>query len=217
MFVRDFWSRFSFSSSLTNLLSTVKGGCSSVTQQNVTYFESPNYPLASNLNFGTCSLTLLLAPYVRQVLIEFQFFELLPPTDGNCIDDKFFVVGQARNFKVPILCGIGSGQHSKRLRFYESKFRAYRFPLSLVYVEVDDVNRRLQLILATTQSAERAFSLKITQIRDYLAPQGCLQFHTQPEGIISTFNYEDVSQIQYYRRPSYFVTITLHLIHNFHS
>lgn len=54
---------------------------------------------------------------MRQVLVEFQFFELLPPTNGNCIEDKFFVVGQAINSKVPVICGIASGQHSKKTKY----------------------------------------------------------------------------------------------------
>lgn len=80
-----------------------------------------------------------------------------------------------------------------------------------MYIEVDDSNRRLQFIFTTRESSDRAFSLKITQIRDYRAPQGCLQYHTQTEGIISTFNYDDFSHIQYYRRPSYFVIYFSHL------
>lgn len=84
-----------------------------MTQQNVTYFESPNFPLASESNLGTCSLTVLLASNVNQILVEFLFFELLPPTDGDCIDDRLIISGQAVNSQVPIICGIATGQHSK--------------------------------------------------------------------------------------------------------
>lgn len=79
----------------------------------MTYFESPNFPLASESNLGTCSLTVLLASNVNQILVEFLFFELLPPTDGDCIDDRLIISGQAVNSQVPIICGIATGQHSK--------------------------------------------------------------------------------------------------------
>lgn len=92
---------------------TVKGSCSSVTQQNVTYFESPNFPMASQSNLAACSLTVLLARNVVQVLVEFMFFELLPPTEGNCIDDWLIISGQAINNNIPVVCGINTGQHSK--------------------------------------------------------------------------------------------------------
>lgn len=93
----------------------VKGGCGSVTPQNVSYFESPDFPRASQKNLGTCTFTLLLARDVRQVLIEFLFFELLPPTDGDCLEDSFVVSGQAVNSQIPTICGIATGQHSKSL------------------------------------------------------------------------------------------------------
>lgn len=92
---------------------SVKAGCRSVTHQNVTYFESPGFPLTSQGNLGTCVTTILLARGVKQLLVEFLFFELLPPTDGNCLDDRLVVVGQAMNFKVPVLCGVATGQHSE--------------------------------------------------------------------------------------------------------
>jgi hypothetical protein len=83
-----------------------------VTHQNVTYFESPNFPQASQNNFESCQLTILLARDVKQVLVDFMFFELSPPKDGNCEDDRFVVTGQAMNFDVPEICGIATGQHS---------------------------------------------------------------------------------------------------------
>lgn len=90
-----------------------RAGCSSFSHQNVTYFESPQYPLTTKVDLELCSLTLMIAPHVKQVLIEFTSFELLPPTEGNCNDDRFYVSGHARNFNVPVLCGIGNGQHSE--------------------------------------------------------------------------------------------------------
>lgn len=58
-------------------------------------------------------LTVLIARNVKQILVEFLFFELLPPTEGNCLDDIFVVSGQSVNNNVPNICGIATGQHSK--------------------------------------------------------------------------------------------------------
>lgn len=97
-----------------------------MTHQNVTYFESPNYPRASQSNLEACSLTVLLARDVKQVLVDFLFFELLPPTDGDCLDDRFVVTGQAANFDVPAICGVATGQHSKT-HFAHSSLAIFSF------------------------------------------------------------------------------------------
>jgi hypothetical protein len=84
-----------------------------VTNQNVTYFESPTFPSSFRRDLGTCTLTILLHPHTKQLLVEFLFFELMPPTDGDCLDDKFFVTGQSASNNIPVICGIATGQHSK--------------------------------------------------------------------------------------------------------
>lgn len=38
-----------------------------------------------------------------------------PPTNGTCVDDEFVISGQSINQYVPIICGINTGQHSKRI------------------------------------------------------------------------------------------------------
>lgn len=83
-----------------------------VSNQNVTYFESPNFPRSYQKKM-LCSLTVLIPKFVKQLRLEFLFFELLPPTDGNCVNDQFIVSGQALNSRVPPICGINTGQHSK--------------------------------------------------------------------------------------------------------
>lgn len=75
----------------------------------------------------------------------------------------------------------------------------------LVFIDVEG-SEKLQFNVLTSTADDRAFSIKVTQLRDNLSPQGCLQYHTNSEGIIKTFNYDDNSQIQYMRRPSYFVS-----------
>lgn len=86
--------------------------CNGFTEQEVSYFESPGYP-APSLGQLSCSMAVLLKPRTQQLLLEFEFFELLPPMNGTCVTDKFVVLGQNTNKPIPILCGINSGHHSK--------------------------------------------------------------------------------------------------------
>lgn len=170
----------------------------------MTYFESPNFPHASQKNLGSCTLTVLLARNVKQVLVDFLFFELLPPSEGNCVDDKLIVTGQNINADIPVICGIASGQHSKTNITQNNRGLKF-FDLSTVFIDVDGSDK-IQLNIITQTADDRAFSIRVTQLRDNLAPQGCLQYHKTSEGIIKTFNYDDNSQIQYFRKPSYFVS-----------
>ncbi|CAO1411408.1 unnamed protein product [Diamesa hyperborea] len=163
-----------------------KAGCNTITQQNVTYFESPKFPRAYQRSLASCILTILIPKIknVKQVLLEFLFFELLAPKDGDCVDDKLIINGKGLN-TYPIICGIATGQH--------------------MYIEVGDLmDEKLTLTVITQTTEDRAFSIKITQLIDNLAPRDCLQYFTEPEGIIKTFNYDDISKIVTYRNPSYF-------------
>jgi hypothetical protein len=93
----------------------VKSSCGYVTHQNVTYFQSPNFPLASHNNLGTCTLTVWLARNVKQLFVEFIFFETLPPSNGNCINDQFTIHTETGSMlkEIPFICGKATGQHSK--------------------------------------------------------------------------------------------------------
>lgn len=76
-----------------------------------------------------------------------------------------------------------------------------------MYIEVGDLlDEKLTLTVITQTAEDRAFSIKITQLNDSLAPRDCLQYFTEPEGIIKTFNYDDISKIVNFRNPSYFVS-----------
>lgn len=92
----------------------VQLGCNDQTAQNISYFQSPNYPAALRTKL-TCTFTVALRWNVRQVLLEFIFFEMGPPTEGNCLGDQLIVTVQNGYQKWPVLCGINSGQHRKCL------------------------------------------------------------------------------------------------------
>ncbi|XP_073819676.1 uncharacterized protein [Musca autumnalis] len=146
-------------------------GCGDTTDQSVVYFESPDYPQPFQETM-ICVLIINVRKNVQQLRLDFLMFELNRPTDGDCDEDQFVVSGQNVNFVVPVLCGINTGQH--------------------IYVHVGhSPDRKVYLsIFAKVPTGSRTFNLKITQLEDNLAPDGCLQYYTDMEGIVKSFNYD---------------------------
>ncbi|XP_030374215.1 uncharacterized protein LOC115623811 [Scaptodrosophila lebanonensis] len=160
-------------------------GCGDVTSQPVVYFESPNYPHAVR-EMMVCVLIVNVRKGVEQLRLDFQMFELSRPTNGDCLDDQFIVSGQNANFHVPVLCGINTGQH--------------------IYVHVGDTTEgKIYLsIFVKVSSGGRSFNIKISQLEDELAPTNCLQYFSDGEGIIKSFNYDLDGTIVDNREASYF-------------
>ncbi|XP_055522668.1 uncharacterized protein LOC129716845 isoform X2 [Wyeomyia smithii] len=160
-----------------------KLGCNEQTAQNLSYFQSPNYPLAVRSRL-TCTLSVGLRWNVRQVLLEFIFFEMAPPIDGNCLEDKFIISIQNSYRKYPIICGVNSGQH--------------------VFLHIDrQYSHFLYLTAVSNSDQPKAFSIRIIQLVTDEAPDGCLQFYDSVNGYIKSFNYDDHSVIVEQRNPSY--------------
>ncbi|XP_047025149.1 uncharacterized protein LOC124633831 isoform X1 [Helicoverpa zea] len=150
------------------------------------WFTNPDFPSPSTERLS-CAFALDKASEdVKQIRLDFSNFELLPPTDGSCQYDQFIVSGQNINNIIPILCGINSGQH--------------------VYIEVGDVEGPIYLTFQTVSSDSRLFSIKVTQLTssdELAAPSGCLQYYTEPQGYLESFNYRDKSDIVIAKTPSY--------------
>ncbi|XP_053678107.1 uncharacterized protein LOC128728506 [Anopheles nili] len=159
-------------------------GCDGRTEQNVSYFHSPHYPAPATGSLP-CGFTLTLHRAVRQVLLEFVFFELAPPHVGSCVVDQFIVSVQNDHRVYPVLCGINSGQH--------------------MYLDVDGAySHRLFLSGAFSTNQPRAFLVRITQLASRRAPTGCLQFHDGLTGVLKSFNYDSHSMLVPNRKASYF-------------
>uniref|UniRef100_A0A182NVI9 CUB domain-containing protein n=1 Tax=Anopheles dirus TaxID=7168 RepID=A0A182NVI9_9DIPT len=159
-------------------------GCDGRTEQNVSYFHSAQYP-APATEALPCGFTLVLQRTVRQVLLEFLFFELQPPQLGNCVEDQFIVSVQNDQRVYPVLCGINSGQH--------------------MYLDIDRAySHRLYLSAVFNSNQPRAFLVKITQLTTPRAPAACLQFHEDVSGVIKSFNYDNNSILVTNRKASYF-------------
>ncbi|EDW38515.1 GL12640 [Drosophila persimilis] len=160
-------------------------GCGDVTGQQIVYFESPNYPNAVR-EMMICVLILNVRKGVQQLRLDFQMFELSRPTNGDCVDDQFIVSGHNTNFQIPILCGINTGQH--------------------IYIHVGDSNEgKVYLsVFVKVSSGGRSFNIKVTQVEDDLAPNNCLQYFTETEGIVKSFNYDTDGSIVDNREATYF-------------
>ncbi|XP_053699105.1 uncharacterized protein LOC128746079 [Sabethes cyaneus] len=158
-------------------------GCSEKTVQNITYFQSPNYPLAVRTRL-TCTLSVGLRWNVRQVLLEFIFFEMAAPVNGNCVEDLLIISVQNSYRKYPIMCGINSGQH--------------------VFLHIDrQYSHFLYLTAVSNSDQPKAFNIRIIQLSTDEAPEGCLQYYHGINGYIKSFNYDDYSVIVKRRNPSY--------------
>uniref|UniRef100_A0A182YK70 CUB domain-containing protein n=1 Tax=Anopheles stephensi TaxID=30069 RepID=A0A182YK70_ANOST len=159
-------------------------GCDGRTEQNVSYFHSPNYPGPAT-DAVPCGFTLILQRTVQQVLLEFRFFELQPPQLGNCVEDQFIVSVQNDQHVYPVLCGINTGQH--------------------MYLDIDRAySHRLYLSAVFNSKQPRAFLVKITQLATPRAPASCLQFHEGVSGVLKSFNYDNNSVLVTNRKASYF-------------
>ncbi|CAH0586955.1 unnamed protein product [Chrysodeixis includens] len=150
------------------------------------WFTNPDFPSPSTERLS-CDFALDKASDdIKQIRLDFRNFELLPPTGGACQEDQFIVSGQNVNNVIPILCGINTGQH--------------------VYIEVGDVDGPIHFTFQTVEAESRLFSIKITQLTSFdalAAPGGCLQYFTESQGYLESFNYRDKSDIVIARTPSY--------------
>ncbi|KAJ8723315.1 hypothetical protein PYW08_003227 [Mythimna loreyi] len=161
-------------------------GCDDRSAAESGWFTNPDFPSPSTERLS-CAFGLDKASEdIKQIRLDFSNFELLPPTDGSCQDDQFIVSGQNVNSPIPILCGINSGQH--------------------IYIEVGNVDGPIYLTFQTVSSDSRLFSIKVTQLTssdDLAAPTGCLQYFTDTQGYLESFNHQDKSDIVISRIPSY--------------
>ncbi|KAK8780420.1 hypothetical protein V5799_018237 [Amblyomma americanum] len=151
--------------------------CGSVVSDDEVIFRSPEYPHQQAV-FGQCQVTVNARADVCQLRLDFTEFSLSPPETcgpraGYCLDDAFSVSAGLESSVYPVLCGFNSGQH--------------------MYV---DVSQTKQAILSVRLSArtemERRWSIRITQVSCWspnMAPEGCLQYHTNAADTITSFNF----------------------------
>lgn len=172
-----------------------QGSCRSVINANESYFVSPNFPNSQvdRMDPPICIFTLqrdnLFQKWpICQIRIDFDDFTLAPPYNGSCggLTDSFVISG-ASNFNMSGLpetgvCGDMGGQHM------------------YFNVDPDDTSRPLLLVMnaANERIFNRRWSIRIRQIpcrSPSKAPPGCLQYYTENEGSIESFNYKGFDRI----------------------
>nr|XP_027198049.1 uncharacterized protein LOC113792336 isoform X1 [Dermatophagoides pteronyssinus] len=141
---------------------------------------------------------------VRQLFLEFQ---IDPPTEGNCLGDKFTATASGMTpTAIPVLCGNNRNQHiylslptnqekrSVSIVFETNALGDYRFHLKITQIDCRVRQPPAQTgpfssisTLAARQS--RTIYQKIPNQLTYPAPTGCLQYFTQPTGTIESFNF----------------------------
>ncbi|KAH6924266.1 hypothetical protein HPB50_014535 [Hyalomma asiaticum] len=159
----------------------VSRSCGEMVTRNNSYFVDPasvGGSLTPGPNGVLCSVTVYKAdPTVCQLRLNMERFDVIgpdvSPVSGVCSHDAFHVSGQDENSVVPLICGVNNGQH--------------------VYVSVSQSNGpvRLSMFLAPN-ATHRNWRIRVIQLAcgsQRLAPSGCLQYHEDPTGLISSFNY----------------------------
>lgn len=61
-------------------------------------------------------------------------------------------------------------------------------------------------VFVKVSSGGRSFNIKVSQIEDDLAPENCLQYFTDGQGIIKSFNYDTDGSIVENREATYLVS-----------
>jgi len=85
-----------------------------------------------------------------------------------------------------------------------------------VYIHVGDSNEgKVYLsVFMKVSGGGRSFNIKVTQLEDNLAPNNCLQYFPEAEGLIKSFNYDTDGSIVDNREATYFVRfMILYIIH----
>lgn len=77
-----------------------------------------------------------------------------------------------------------------------------------VYIHVGDSNEgKVYLsVFMKVSGGGRSFNIKVTQVDDNLAPNNCLQYFHDAEGVIKSFNYDTDGSIVDNREATYFVS-----------
>ncbi|KAF2355845.1 CUB domain [Trinorchestia longiramus] len=124
---------------------------------------------------GMCSLTITPSNDTCQLRLDFTQFSLAQPDlEGVCATSYLTVTGGST---IPKICGDNDGQH--------------------MFV---DVTPGTDVVLEVTSgSDDDKWNIKATQLScssDDLSPTDCLQYFTDTSGTITSFNYDDSSELE---------------------
>ncbi|KDR12057.1 uncharacterized protein LOC110836571 [Zootermopsis nevadensis] len=175
----------------------VEKSCRNITKQAISYFVNPSYPDRDRLG-SFCDFRIdITNKNVCQVRLDLEEFSLLGPhtTMGICRSDRFVAMTSLPNgIGISELCGENAGQH--------------------LYVPVDATVGSASVSLMVMTSGAKAYQwhIRATQIDcrttpELVAPNGCLQYHTDLSGNIRSFNYDPADSGHYQSNLDYAICI----------
>lgn len=174
--------------------------------QDVIYFQNEDYPQASQLP-SMCIFSINIKDdTICQLRLDFTEFQL---DGGSAInkpcdrDSMEIFTGSSNDLGNGRLCGLNTGQH---LYIPVSEGPRSR---PMIRVLTDG---RLNSVSNSTSLNGYKFRIKIRQIdctsksqesRDLIAPEGCLQYFTDRQGTINSFNWDPNIKRQYLPNQHY--------------
>lgn len=119
---------------------------------------------------GVYKATLTPPEGTKQIKLYFDDFMLAPPSEGDCSNDTFVVVGANDGEEIPVICGDNKGQH--------------------MYINIDDSEGPFKLLTTLSNAdIQRSWDINVKYLAKAEAPRRCLQYHAEEEGEIKSFNY----------------------------
>jgi len=159
---------------------------------NNTYFQNPEFDSAYK---GTSAITYTIEKEksgICFIRLDFETFVLKGPltgTSNGICEEKFEIAG---GVTIPTICGTNTGQH--------------------LYIEFDDPDdKSVKLEFKDmVEDFESKWDIRASQIQCSASckpPSGCLQYHTDLKGEITTFNYRTAQESYHLNPQSYSICI----------
>jgi len=137
------------------------------------YFKNVGYPNAISTP-GIVTATIEPPAGTTQIFLEFENLNLSGPEEGDCSNDTLVFVGANPGPEIPVICGKNDGQH--------------------MYIDIDNSDGPYKLIVTKSDAEfDRTWNIKTTFYSDSdagKAPQRCLQYHSEKEGELMSFNFD---------------------------
>jgi len=151
--------------------------CGMDTCYNNTYFQNAAYPSGNN-DPGMCMMTIRPqedskkrnASEVQCLKLEFEDFDILGPSNGECNNDTFTISGSAST-TLPTICGVNTGNHM----WVDTRGAPGPYKLNFNFGNVD---------------YDRRYRIRVIQYCDesQCPPRNCLQYFTETMGTVCSFN-----------------------------
>jgi len=162
-----------------------KKSCGGITKKTVSYFTS------DNLDKGSCSMEIWLAPNTCQVRLDFIQLRMGKMLNGQCPPtDSLQIRTNIKNSYIPVNSMCGNINSDRKIDD--------ETPHLYLHVGVDNPNTpRIIALSSEITSARNMWKVKVSQIQcngaQLQAPSGCAQYYTQEFGSIASLNYFDGS------------------------